>query len=114
MAFKITRKGPHIGPRLAKKLKTHRWHLLRNTFGEDPDPELQPEFFTYEAGYRRRQSSHTECNREKLFTKAWGGARDICQIMWFNRQNGIQFATDGNGYYFATPVTSASRRELES
>jgi hypothetical protein len=43
-SFKITRPGapyeaPHIGPRLAKKLETHRWHVLRIPFDKDPQPE---------------------------------------------------------------------------
>jgi hypothetical protein len=110
MAFKTTRERKecgdylHIGLRLRKKLKTHHWHLLRSAFGKDPHPDLQPEFFTYEAVIADAKvvTPRAIC---KLLAKA-AKACDVAQIMWPNRQNGIQFATDGNGYYFATPVTS--------
>jgi hypothetical protein len=46
--YKITRpgqpyEGPHIGRQLAQKLDTHRWHVLRHSFANNPQPE------TYEA-----------------------------------------------------------------
>jgi hypothetical protein len=31
--------GPHIRSRLAEKLDTHRWHVLRIEFLDEPQPE---------------------------------------------------------------------------
>lgn len=107
MAFTITRRSKdscdpvgysHLGSRLREKLETHHWHLVRSTFGKDPQPELQPEYFTYEAVI-----ADAEVVTPRRICKLLGKAWDVLQIMWPNRQSGIEFATDGNGYYIATP-----------
>jgi hypothetical protein len=45
--FRITHpgqpyEGPHIGRLLAKKLDTHRWHVLRIEFLDEPQCRTQP------------------------------------------------------------------------
>jgi hypothetical protein len=94
-AFKITHpgeayEGPHIGPRLAKKLDTHRWHVLRQDF-DGPKPD------TYEAVVASKAVTPNAI--KKLVAKAWCAR----QIMWPNRQNGILLEVGGNGYYLVTP-----------
>ena len=94
--FKITHpghafEGPHIGSRLNKKLKTHRWHLLRNAFVIEPQPD------TYEAVVAAK--SITPNAIQKLLARAWCAR----QIMWPNRQSGILIEAGQSGYYLATP-----------
>lgn len=94
--FKITRPGevyggPHIGPRLARKLDTHRWHVLRNAYVNDPQPE------TYEAVVSAK--SVTPNAIKKLIARAWCAR----QIMWPNRQNGILLEVGADGCYLVTP-----------
>jgi len=94
--YKITHPGqayeePHIGRRLAKKLDTNRWHVLRHSFDNDPQPE------TYEAVVATK--TLTPNAMKKLLAKAWCARR----IMWPNRQNGILVEVGGNGYYVVTP-----------
>jgi hypothetical protein len=95
--YKITHpgqpyEGPHIGPRLAKQLKTHRWHVLRIAFIDEPQPE------TYEAVVAAK--SITSNAMKKLMAKAWCAR----QIMWPNRQNGILLETGASGFYLVTPA----------
>jgi hypothetical protein len=72
--FKITRpgqayEGPHIGRLLAKKLDTHRWHVLRIEFLDEPQPE------NYEAVVAAK--TVTPHAIKKLMAKAWC-ARQSC------------------------------------
>ena len=95
-SYKITHpgqpyRGPHIGPRLTKQLNTHRWHVLRIEFVNEPQPE------TYEAVVAAK--TVTPKAMKKLLAKAWCTR----QIMWPNRQNGILVEVGGNGYYLVTP-----------
>jgi hypothetical protein len=94
---KITRpgqpyEGPHIGSRLAKKLETHRWHVLRHSFDNDEQPE------TYEAVMASK--ALTPNAMKKLMAKAWC-ARQI--TWWPNRQIGILVETGATGFYLVTP-----------
>ena len=94
--YKITRPGqaskaPHIGRRLATKLDTNRWHVLRITF--DNGPQLE----TYEAVVAAK--TVTPNAMKKLLSKAWCAR----QIMWPNRQNGILLEVGRDGYYLVTP-----------
>jgi hypothetical protein len=94
--FKITHpgqpyEGPHISSRLAQKLDTHRWHILRIAF----EDELQPE--NYEALVAAK--TVTPNAMRKLMAKAWCAR----QIMWPNRQNGILVETGATGFYLVTP-----------
>lgn len=94
--YKITRPGqayeePHIGPRLEKKLDTHRWHVLRRAFDNEPQPE------TYNAVVAAK--TVTPNPMKKLLAKAWRAR----QIMWPNRQNGILVEVGGDGYYLVPP-----------
>jgi hypothetical protein len=94
--FKITRpgepyEGPHIGQRLATKLNTHRWHVLRIAFENEPQPE------TWEAVVSAKMVTPNAI--KKLLAKAWCAR----QIMWPNRQNGILVEVGGDGYYLVTP-----------
>jgi hypothetical protein len=66
--FKITRpgqpyEGPHIGRMLAKKFDTHRWHVLRIAFEDEPQPE------THEAVVAAK--TVTPYAMKKLMAKAW-------------------------------------------
>jgi hypothetical protein len=95
-SYKITRpgqpyEGPHIGRLLAKKLDTHRWHVLRIEFLDEPQPE------TYEAVVATK--TITPNAMKKLLAKAWCAR----QIMWPNRQNGILLETGATGFYLVTP-----------
>jgi len=96
-AYKIThpgqpRKGrPHIGPRLAKRLNTHRWHVLRIRFEDEPQPE------TYDAVMAAKTVTPNAI--KKLLGKAWCAR----QIMWPNRQSGILVETGTTGFYLVTP-----------
>jgi hypothetical protein len=94
--YKITHPGqafeaPHIGRRLAKKLNTHRWHVLRNAFVNEPQPQ------TYEAVVAAKTVTPNAI--KKLLAKAWCAR----QIMWPNRQIGILIETGADGYYLVTP-----------
>ena len=94
--FKITRpgeqyKGPHIGRLLAKKLDTHRWHVLRIEFLDEPQPE------NYEAVVAAK--TVTPYSMKKLMAKAWYAR----QIRWPNRQDGILVETGATGFYLVTP-----------
>jgi len=93
--FKITRpgavyEGPHIGKRIAEKLETHRWHVLRSTY-EGPQPE------TYEAVTAMKTVTPNAI--KKLVKKAWCAR----QIMWPNKQSGILLEVGYDGYYVAAP-----------
>jgi hypothetical protein len=101
--FKITRpgapyEGPHIGPRLAKQLNTHRWHVLRIAFVDEPQPE------TYEAVLAAKTITPNAI--KKLLAKAWCAR----QIMWPNRQNGILVETGATGFYLVTPRPEGGAR----
>lgn len=66
--YKITRpgepyQGPHIGPRLTEKLDTHRWHVLRIRFVDEPQLE------TYEAVVAAK--TVTPKAIKELLEKAW-------------------------------------------
>jgi hypothetical protein len=94
--FKITHpgqpyEGPHLGQRLAKKLDTHRWHVLRIAFLNEPQPE------TYEAVVATKTVTPNAI--KKLLAKAWCAR----QMMWPNRQDGILLEVGGSGYYVVTP-----------
>jgi hypothetical protein len=94
--FRITRpgqpyEGPHIGRRLAQKLDTHRWHVLRIEFLDEPQPE------NYEAVVAAK--TVTPYAMKKLMAKAWCAR----QIMWPTRQNGILVETGATGFYLVTP-----------
>jgi hypothetical protein len=94
--FAITREGqpyqgPHIGVQLAKKLATHRWHVLRVAFVNYPQPE------TYEAVTASKMV--TPFAIQELVAKAWCAR----QIMWPDRQKGILLEVGFDGYYLATP-----------
>jgi hypothetical protein len=94
--YKITRPGQafeaqHIGRRLATKLDTHRWHVLRITF--DDGPQLE----TYEAVMAAKTVTPNAI--KKLLSKTWSAR----QIMWPNRQNGILLEVGRDGYYLVTP-----------
>ena len=70
--FKLTRpgqayEGPHIGRLLAKKLDTHRWHVLRIEFLDEPQPE------NYEAVVAAK--TRTPYAIKKLMAKAWCALR---------------------------------------
>jgi hypothetical protein len=98
--YKITRPGApyeelHIGPRLAKKLQTHRWHVLRIEFLDEPKPE------TYELVVAAK--TITPYATKKLLGKAWCAR----QIMWPNRQIGILVETGASGFYLLTPGPAA-------
>ena len=84
--------GPHIGAALAKDLKKRHWHVLRNVFANDPQPE------TYEAVMAAKKVTPTAM--QKLVTKA------MCarQIEWPNQQSGILLEIDSSGYYLAVPA----------
>ena len=95
-SYKITIPGPafdspHIDRRLAEKLNTHRWHVLRIAFVNDKQPE------TYDAVLTAR--TVTPNAMKKLLSRAWCAR----QIMWPNRLNGILVEVGGDGYYLATP-----------
>lgn len=99
-AFKITFpghafEGLHIGQRLARKLKTHRWHVRRYAFANAPEPE------TFHAVLDGKDVTPDAI--QKLVGKAWCAR----QIMWLNKQNGILLELGGNGYYLATPGVAA-------
>jgi hypothetical protein len=97
--FKITHpahqgepyEGPHIDQTLAKRLETHRWHVLRITFDDDPLPE------TYETVLAAK--TVTPHAMKKLLAKAWCAR----QIMWHTRQCGILVEVGADGYYLVTP-----------
>lgn len=93
--YKITRPGqafgaPHISRRLATKLDTHRWHVLRNKYD---GPQLE----TYEAVMAAKTVTPNAI--KKLLSKAWCAR----QIMWPNRQNGILLEVGRDGFYLVTP-----------
>jgi hypothetical protein len=95
-SYKITHPGqafeaPHIGRRLAKKLDTHRWHVLGIEFPDEAQPE------SYEAVLSVK--TVTPNAMKKLRAKAWCAR----QIMWPNRQIGILVEVGRNGYYLVTP-----------
>ena len=101
--YKITHpgapyEGPHIGRRLAKKLDSHRWHILRIEFLDEPQPE------TYDAVVAAK--TITPNAMQKLLAKAWCAR----QIMWPNRQNGILVETGATGFYLVTPGPEGGRR----
>lgn len=77
--------GPHIGRPLAKKLDTHRWHVLRIAFEDEPQPE------TYESVVAAK--TVTPNAMKKLLAKA----RCARQIMWPNRQDGILLEIGASG-----------------
>jgi hypothetical protein len=94
--YKITRpgqpyEGPHIGSRLAKKLDTHRWHVLRIEFDSEPQ----------QGAYQTVMAAKTVTANamQKLLAKAWCAR----QIMWPNRQSGILVETGATGFYLVTP-----------
>jgi hypothetical protein len=94
--YKITRPGqafeaPHIGRLLAKKLDTHRWHVLRIAFVDEPQPE------TYDAVVAAKTVTPNAI--KKLLAKTWCAR----QIMWPNRQIGILVETGATGFYPVTP-----------
>jgi hypothetical protein len=94
--YKITCPGraydaPSIGRRLAEKLDTHRWHILRIAFVNDQQPE------TYDAVLTA--NTVTPNAMKKLLSKSWCAR----QIMWPNRLNGILVEGGGHGYYLAIP-----------
>jgi hypothetical protein len=88
----------HIGPRLAKKLGTHRWHVLRHAFVNDPQPE------TYDAVVAAK--TVTRNAMKKLLAKAWCAR----QIMWPNRQQRILVETGATGFYLVTPGPEGGAR----
>jgi hypothetical protein len=83
--------GPHIGRPLAKKLDTHRWHVLRFAFEDEPQPE------TYESVVATK--TVTPNAMKKLLAKAWCAR----QIMWPNRQDGMLLEIGASGFYLVTP-----------
>jgi hypothetical protein len=73
--YKITRpgapyEGPHIGRLLAKKSDTHRWHVLRIEFLDEPQPE------TYEVVVAAKTVTPNAMKR--MLAKSWFAR----QIMW--------------------------------
>jgi len=101
--YKITHpgapyEGPHIGPRFAKQLDTHRWHVLRIAFANEPQPE------TYEALVAAKMV--TPHAIKKLLARAWCSR----QIMWPNRQSGILVETGATGFYLVTPGPEGGAR----
>jgi hypothetical protein len=83
--------APHIGRRLPTRLNTRRWHVLRNAFASDQQPE------TYEAVVAAKTVTPNAI--KKLLAKAWCAR----QIMWPNRQIGILVETGATGFYLVTP-----------